>query len=118
MTAAAARTLQSIARLRRLIRVVIAPLAATARALRPRYITVADYLATKELEPGVLRTVQGTFGKRVKAAWITQAGTSPRTIGATTTTGTGKVLNIKVCVYPESGAREVFTAVWEKHYAN
>ena len=69
-----------------------------------------------QLLPGVLRAVQTTFGKKVKAAWIALTGRAPRTIGATII-AKGKARNIEVAVYPVAFG-SVFGQVWAASYAN
>jgi hypothetical protein len=117
MTATAARELTTTYRLRRLAR-LLTPLARISQLFKTApLVTVAEYLATKGLEPGVLRSVQTTFGKRVKALYIETTGREPKTIPGVVI-AKGKARNIKTAAYPAHVAASLFAQIWDQHYAH
>jgi hypothetical protein len=112
-----ARQLTIAYRTNRLLRPAT-PALAVARALRTAgAVTVADYLTeARKLTGGVLRSVQGTFGKRVKAL-AASLGITPLSIPAVVENG-GKQREITVAAYAPAVAVRLCTAVWDAHYAN
>lgn len=112
-----ARQLTITYRLCRLIRRAT-PALAVSRALRTAgAVTVADYLTiARKLSGGVLRSVQSTFGKRVKALAATM-GITPLSIPAVIE-NSGKRREITVAAYAPAVAARLCGMVWAEYYAN
>lgn len=117
MNAQRARNLTIAYRTNRLIRRAT-PALAVSRALRTAGpVTVADYLTeVRKLSGGVLRSVQGTFGKRVKALAATY-GIAPTMIPAVIWNG-DKRREISVAAYAPGVAVALCGQVWAEYYAN
>jgi|HubBroStandDraft_1064217.scaffolds.fasta_scaffold924824_2 hypothetical protein len=116
MNAAAARELTTAYKLRGLAR-KLAPTAAVGKALQAAgAVAAADYLTlVRGLAGGVLRSVQGTFGKRVKALAV-ELGITTLSIPTVIQNG-GRTREINVAAYAPANAVRLFTAVWDAHYA-
>jgi len=76
---------------------------------RPLY--VQDYLREKNLSTDRLRRVAGTFGKKVKAAYITRYGRAPEQYPLNLSNGQVKNVN----AYTEAD-RDLMDDVWASHY--
>jgi hypothetical protein len=96
----------------------LAPAYAVARALRTAgAITVADYLTEVHgLRGGFLRSVQTTFGKRVKQLHIDLFGRAPKTAPVMILSGK-KWREIDVCIYRPAVAARLFDQIWREFYA-
>lgn len=112
-----ARNLTIAYRTNRLIRRA-APVLAVRRALRTTgAVTVADYLTeVRKLTGGVLRSVQSTFGKRVKAL-AASLGIKPLSVPAVAESSKGQ-REISVAAYAPNIAAKLCSAVWDEYYAN
>lgn len=120
MNTTTARNLTIAYRTTRLIRRAT-PTLAVSRALRTAgAVTVADYLTVaRKLSGGVLRSVQSTFGKRVKALAATM-GIKPLSIPATVPGAghSGGLREISVAAYAPAVAARLCGMVWAEYYAN
>ena len=112
-----ARQLTTNYRANRLAR-QLAPAAAVARSLTvAAKTTAADYLTTVQgLTGGVLRSVQTTFGKRVKAL-AAALGLAAATVPDVIVSG-GKRREIQVAAYASDTAASLFGQVWAEYYAS
>jgi hypothetical protein len=115
MTQSQIRARVTALRLQRLARV--ARLFARLARLIEKPLTVESFLRGKGLDGGVLRSVWGTFGKRVKALYSElRGGRKPATVWQTVTSPAGKVREVEVAAYRLSDL-PILQAVWNQFYA-
>jgi hypothetical protein len=80
-------------------------------------VTVEAFLRARGLDGGVLRSVWGTFGKRVKALYKRlHRGRGPATVWTTVVSPSGTVREIEIAAY-RSADLPLLWAVWSEHYA-
>jgi uncharacterized protein with HEPN domain len=101
-------------------------LARLGRLLRPfarlagvfaKPVTVESFLTERGLSGGVLRSVWGTFGKRVKALYTETRGRAPKTMWqAIVSPSSGKERAVEVAVYRQADL-PILWSVWSAHYA-
>lgn len=102
-------------RLRRLVRVVRA-FTQLARVIE-KPLTVESFLRGKGLDGGVLRSVWGTFGKRVKALYAElNHGRKPATFWQSIVSPSGNVRDVEVAAYRVSDM-PLMQGVWNQFYA-
>lgn len=102
-------------RLRRMIRT--ARLFAKIARIVEKPLTVESFLRSKGLDGGVLRSVWGTFGKRVKAAYgELRGGRKPATFWQTIVSPSGSVRDVEVASYRVSDT-PILQGVWDQFYA-
>lgn len=102
-------------RLRRLVRVARV-FAALARLIE-KPVTVESFLRGKGLDGGVLRSVWGTFGKRVKAMYAElNHGRKPATVWQTVTSRRAGALEVEVAAYRVRDL-PILQGVWNQFYA-
>lgn len=77
---------------------------------RPLY--TQDFLKTKNLSKSRMKSIAGTFGKRVKAAYTLEYGREPGKYPLNLANGQTR----DVCAYTEAD-RELMERIWETYYA-
>lgn len=77
---------------------------------RPLY--TQDFLKTKNLSKARMKSIAGTFGKRVKAAYTLECGREPGKYPLNLANGQTR----DVCAYTEAD-RELMERIWETYYA-
>jgi len=115
MTQSQIRARVTALRMRRLARV--ARVYALFARLVQKPVTVESFLRSRGLSGGVLRSVWGTFGERVKALYSElRGGRKPTSIWQTITSPSGKVREVEVAAYRVSDL-PLLQAVWNQFYA-